>query len=348
MAETYGEAVRRKRLKFREILARDPMTVMPGGCGPVYGRVAQAAGFECFFVAGSQVSGHLLGVPDSGIMGLRDIADHARHVAAHTDIPILLDTDTGFGNVVNVHFTVKEVVRTGVAGLQIEDQEAPKKSGTLAGRRCIPVADAVAKYRAAVAARDEMDPDFVICARCDILGAEGSTFEDAIMRCRAYVEDGGVDLVWLNSVESREQIAEAAAKIPAPLLIIWGGGDPMPSWEDYQALGARIVLYPTLASSVGLQAAWHALHDLKARGTEALADIAARAQASPYGRAELRRIIGFERIQEIEEAFLPQSQQRNYDDTWGHVGMLARPGTTPEPGDTPTDTPTDTPEDKKS
>ncbi len=326
MAETYEEAVRRKRLKFREILARDTMTVMPGGFGPAYARVAEAAGFECFFVAGSQVSGHLLGVPDSGIMGLRDIVDHARHVAAHTDIPIFLDTDTGFGNVVNVHFTVKEAVRAGVAGLQIEDQEAPKKSGTLPGRRCVPIEDAVVKYRAAVAARDETDPDFVICARCDLLGAEGGTFAEAMARSVTYVEDGGVDFVWLNSVQSREQIAEAAENIPAPLLIIWGGGDPMPTWEEYQELGARIVLYPTLASSVGLQAAWHALHDLKARGTDALADIAARAQSCPWGRAELRRIVGFERVQEIEQAFLPESQQRNYDDTWGHVGMLARGG----------------------
>lgn len=329
MTETYEQAVRRKRLKFREILARDTMTVMPGGFGPVYARVAEMAGFECFFVAGSQVSGHLLGVPDNGIMGLRDIADHARHVAAHTDIPILLDTDTGFGNAVNVHFTVKEVIRTGVAGLQIEDQEAPKKSGTLPGRRCVPIEDAVVKYRAAVAARDETAPDFVICARCDILGAEGSTFDEAMERSVAYVEDGGVDFVWLNSVETREQIAEAAAKIPAPLLIIWGGGDPMPSWEEYEALGARIVLYPTLASSVGLQAAWHALHDLKERGPAALAAIAERAQSCPWGRAELRRIIGYDLVQELEETFLPDSQQRNYDDTWGHVGMLSRPGDLP-------------------
>ena len=157
-----------------------------------------------------------------------------------------------------------------------------------------------------------------------MLGAEGGTFAEAMARSVAYVEDGGVDFVWLNSVQSREQITEAAENIPAPLLIIWGGGDPMPTWEEYQELGARIVLYPTLASSVGLQAAWHALHDLKARGTDALADIAARAQSCPWGRAELRRIVGFERVQEIEQAFLPESQQRNYDDTWGHVGMLAR------------------------
>lgn len=331
MTETYADAVRAKRLKMREILGRDTLTVMPGGFGPVYARVAQIAGFECFFVAGSQVSGHLLGVPDSGILGLRDIVDHARHVAAHSDIPILLDTDTGFGNVVNVHFTVNEVIRSGVAALQIEDQEAPKKSGTLPGRRCIPIEDAVVKYRAATSARDEADPDFVICARCDILGAEGSDFGEAIERCVAYVEDGGVDFVWLNSVETREQINEAAKKIPAPVLVIWGGGDPMPTWQEYQDLGARIVLYPTLASSVGLQAAWHALHDLKERGTDALVDVATRAQTCPWGKAELRRIVGFDIVQKLEESFLPDSQRRNYEDTWGHVGMLSRPGRSSDP-----------------
>jgi len=172
-----------KRKKFREILNRKTLTVMPGGFSPLYARAAQAIGFECFFVAGSQMSAYLLGVPDTGIIGLRDIVDHARHVAGRTEIPIFLDTDTGFGNAVNVHYTVQECVRAGIAGLQIEDQEAPKKSGISAGRRCIPVDEAVGKYRAAVAARNDLDPEFVICARCDLLGAEGSSFEDAVERC---------------------------------------------------------------------------------------------------------------------------------------------------------------------
>ncbi len=329
MSSSYPEAVRQMRLKFREILSRETLTVMPGGFSPVYARIAQQAGFECFFVAGSQMAAYLLGVPDMGIIGLRDITDHARHVAAQSDIPIFLDTDTGFGNAINVHFTVKEVIRSGVAGLQIEDQEAPKKSGTQAGRRCIAIDEAVGKYRAAVAARDETDPDFVICARCDVLGAEGGSFEEALERSTAYVRDGGVDFIWLNSVETRDQIAKAAEAIPAPLLVIWGGGDPVPTIEEYDQLGARIVLYPTIAANAGLQGAWQVLHDLKERGTPALVDLAARAQASPWGWIQVRQLLGYDKLRELESEFLPQSKQRNYDDTWGHVGVMGRDGSTP-------------------
>lgn len=170
MSAAGGEA-HAKREQFRRILERPALTIMPGGFSPLYARMAESIGFECFFVAGSQTSAFLYGVPDAGVIGLRDIADHVRHVAARTGIPIFVDCDTGFGNAVNVTYTVAEIVRTGAAGLQIEDQEAPKKSGTAAGRRCIPQDEAVGKIRAAVAARDELDEAFVICARCDVIGA---------------------------------------------------------------------------------------------------------------------------------------------------------------------------------
>jgi 2-methylisocitrate lyase-like PEP mutase family enzyme len=329
--ETYQEAVGRKRRQFREILNRDKMTVMVGGFSPVYARCSEEAGFECFFVAGSQMSAYLLGVPDVGVIGLRDVADHVRHINATTDIPIFVDTDTGFGNVVNVDFTVREIIRTGVAGMQIEDQEAPKKSGTQAGRRCIPVEEAVGKYRAAVAARDECDPDFVICARCDLLGAEGSSFDEAVERSIAYVKDGGVDFVWLNSVQTREEIAEATRRIPAPVLIIWGGPDPAPTWEEYQALGARIVLYPTICANVGLNATWQALHDLNERGAPVLTEISARAREHKYGSTQVRLLFHHERIEEIEARFLSADDKRNYDDTWGHAGIMVRDGKTLDP-----------------
>jgi len=331
LAEAYSQSVRRKRQQFRRILKRDAMTVMVGGFSPVYARCAEEAGFECFFVAGSQMSAYLLGVPDVGVIGLRDVADHVRHVNATSDIPIFVDTDTGFGNVVNVDFTVREIIRTGVAGMQIEDQESPKKSGTQAGRRCIPVDEAVGKYRAAVAARDEMDPDFVICARCDLLGAEDSSFEEAVERSIRYAVDGGVDFIWLNSVQTREEIAEAARRIPVPLLIIWGGPDPAPSWEEYRDLGARIVLYPTICANVGLNATWQALHDLHERGAPVLGEISARAREHKYGGTQVRKLFHHERVQEIETRFLTADQQRDYDETWGHAGIMVRDGKTIDP-----------------
>ena len=134
MADGFTDPAHEKRLKFRALLQRpgahgDAGRVQPALCAPgAGGRVRDAS--SC---AGSQLSHFLYGVPDNGIIGLRDLVDHARHMAAHSDIPILVDADTGYGNAVNVYFAVQEIIRSGVAAMQIEDQEAPKKSGTVAG-----------------------------------------------------------------------------------------------------------------------------------------------------------------------------------------------------------------------
>lgn len=318
MADAFEDAARRKRLKFRALLARKSLTVMPGGFGPVYAKAAEMAGFECFFLAGSQMSAYLLGVPDTGVIGLRDMVDHARHAAARTEIPIFLDGDTGFGNATNVHFTVQECVRAGIAGMSIEDQEAPKKSATSAGRRCISADEAIGKYRAAVAARDALDPSFVVCARCDVLGAESGTFEDALARCKAYVTEGGVDLVWLNSAQSRDQLRRTCAETPGPVLTIWGGETAPPSEAELEADGVRIVLYPVFTATAGLQAAWHLLNEVRENGHAALRAWDAEVTKSRWGRIELGKLTGFDEIRALEERFMPKSAQRDYDTTWGH------------------------------
>jgi 2-methylisocitrate lyase-like PEP mutase family enzyme len=301
----------RKRLRYRELLGRDDVVVMPGGFSPVYARMAQDIGFECFFLAGSQISGFLLGVPDAGILGLRDIVDHARHAAAHTDIPIMLDADTGFGNAVNVHYTVQEIVRCGVAGLNIEDQEAPKRSPTGGGRRCIPRGEAAGKIRAAVAARNAIDPAFVIAARCDSIGVE-QDFADTIARCKAY-EEAGADLIWLNAVERREQLAQVCAAVAKPVLCNWFSTvEKAPSLEEFRTLGVRIALYPVMAAQAGLQGAWELMNDFKARGPAALADWRKRSAAGPYGAADYKALTGHADVRRIETAYLPAEVQRDY------------------------------------
>ena len=310
-----------QRGRFQELLRRDGLVVMPGGCTPLFARMAQEAGFECFFLAGSQTSAFVYGVPDVGVMGLRDMADHARSVAAHCDIPVLVDGDTGYGGAVNVHYAVQEFVRSGAAALQIEDQEAPKKSGTSAGRRLIPVDEAVGKYRAAVDARDSLDPSFAICARTDAIGAEGGGFEEAVERAAAYVREGGVDFVWLNSAQSREELREACARIPAPVLTSWGGPRPAPTLDELEQLGVRIALYPVVASRPGAQAVWEMLNDFRERGTAAIEEWNARAAESRWGPVDMGRLVGADGVRGLEERYLPQDQRRDYDTTFGH-----RPG----------------------
>jgi 2-methylisocitrate lyase-like PEP mutase family enzyme len=310
------DAVRHKRQLFRKVLKRKKLTIMPGGFSPLYVRLAQQAGFECFFLAGSQLSAFLYGVPDNGIIGLRELTDHARQMALRTDIPIMVDADTGFGNAVNVYYAVREIVQSGVAAMSIEDQEAPKKSATNAGRRCISIEEAVGKIQAAAAARDEMDPEFAICARVDILGAEGGNFDQALERSVAYIKKGGADYIWLNSVETRQDLQRACKEIPGPVLAIWGGEDKPPSVEEQDKMGVRIALVPTIAATTGLQAAWEQLNELREHGFEAQNAWNARADRNPWGRPDRGKLMG--NVRDIESKYLPASLRRDYDSTWGH------------------------------
>lgn len=312
-----------QRRKFRALLARPKLTVMPGGFSPLYARMAEVIGFEAFFVPGSQMAAFLYGVPDTGILGLREIADHVRQIAARASIPILVDCDTGFGNAVNVTFTVEEIIRTGVAALQIEDQEAPKKSGTSAGRRCIPIDEAVGKIAAATAARDALDPSFAICARCDVLGAEGGTFDDAVTRSTAYIKDGRADLIWLNSVQSLDDVKRACKEIPGPVLVVWGGPLPAPTPAEFEAAGAKIALYPTVFATVGMNAAWKVMNDFFERGPVAQYEFAAEMRASKWGPADQHQLVKLERVREIEEHFLPERDRRDYEHTWGHHSVIS-------------------------
>ncbi len=293
---------------------------MPGGFSPLHARMAEALGYEAFFMAGSQIAAYLYGLPDVGLIGFREMLEAARRLAAGSNIAIFADADTGYGNAVNVHYTVQQYLRAGVAGLHIEDQEAPKKSGTLAGRRLISLDEAIGKYRAAVAAKNELDPDFVICARCDAIGSEGGSFESAMERSVAYVKEAGVDVVWVNTLRSREEIKEACRRIPAPVIAPYYGPPPSPTLEEFQNLGAAAVLFPSLTTAHGLQATWDLMHDFKERGPAALEEWNKRAQESRWGvvpRAG-EPLLDTNKIKKLEETFIPESLQRDYAGTFGH------------------------------
>lgn len=306
--------------RFRELLERSELLVMPGGFSPFHARMAQVLGYEAFFMSGSQVAAYIYGLPDVGLIGFPEMLEAARRLAVGCDIPIFADADTGYGNAVNVHYTVQNFIRAGVAGLHIEDQEAPKKSGTLAGRRCISLDEAIGKYKAAVAAKKEIDPDFIVCARCDLIGAEGGSFEGAIERCVAYVKEAAVDAIWVNALQSREEIQEACRKIPAPVIAPYYGPPPSPTFEEFQKLGAAAVLYPSLTTANGLQATWDLMHEFKERGPAVLEEWNKRAGASRWGVVPRTSapLLDTDKFRRLEETFIPQSLQRDYAGTFGH------------------------------
>ena len=239
--------------RLKELLVRPELLVMSGGFSPLHARMSEILGYEAFFMSGSQVAAYVYGYPDVGLIGLNEMVESVRRITNVTDIPVFADADTGYGNAVNVYYTVQAYIRAGAAGLHIEDQEAPKKSGTLAGRRLISVEEAVGKYRAAVAAKKQLDADFVVCARCDSVGSDGGNFEDAVRRGIAYAKDGGVDAVWMNTMTQRQEIEEACRRIPVPVIAPYYGPKPSPTFEEFQKLGVAAVLYPSLTTANGLQ-----------------------------------------------------------------------------------------------
>lgn len=305
---------------LKELLAQPELLVMSGGFSPLHARMSEITGYQAFFMSGSQVAAYVYGYPDVGLLGLNEMVESVRRITNVTDIPVFADADTGYGNAVNVYYTVQAYIRAGAAGLHIEDQEAPKKSGTLAGRRLISVEEAVGKYRAAVAAKQELDADFVVCARCDSVGSDGGNFEDAVRRGVAYAKDAGVDAVWMNTMTEREQIAEACRRIPVPVIAPYYGPKPSPTFDEFHKLGVSAVLYPSLTTANGLQSTWEVLQELKERGPVVLDEWNKKAQASKYGMVPRTQdpILPAKKIIQLEDDFIPKELQRDYDKTFGH------------------------------
>jgi 2-methylisocitrate lyase-like PEP mutase family enzyme len=307
--------------RFKRLLNNPKLLLIPGGFSPLAARMVEAAGLEAFFLAGSQTSAYLYALPDVGIMGRDEMLEATRRVTAASDVCVFADADTGYGNALNVYEATKAYVRAGAAGLHIEDQESPKRSGTTSGRRCISVVEAVGKYRAAVAARNEIDPDFVVCARCDLIGAEGGSFEAAVNRCIAYVEEAHVDLIWLNNVHSIEEMAIAAERIPGAVMPTYGGPQPGPTLQQLEDMGIAAAIFPALTSSLGLQQTWDLLNDLHERGQAALDERRAVTTDGKWGRVRFDTFVSpsHARVKEIEAGYLSAEQQRDYEGTFGHA-----------------------------
>ncbi len=309
----------RKTTQLKALFERPEIFVLAGGTNPLQAQMAEMVGYEAFYMSGGNTSANLLGWPDVGVMTMREIVDNARRIAMSIDIPVFSDADTGYGNAVQVYRTVKEYIAAGVAGIHLEDQESPKKSGSMAGRRCISVEEMVGKLRAAMDAKQELDADFVVCARCDFRGAEGGSLEGAIERCMIYKAQAGVDVVFPEGLQTWAEVQEACRRIPGPVLPLLHPTviDPFPTLEEQEAAGCAAAFFPSLTTMAGLQASWDFLNDFKSRGTAALDEFRTRSGQSPWGEITNNRITKLRQIREMEERYLPQQLQRDYDNTLG-------------------------------
>ena len=165
----------RQSTRLRQLLSSEETLVVSGCYNAMTAKILEKVGFPAVYMTGYGTSLSLLGMPDAGFATMTEMHLNARYIANAVDVPLIADSDNGYGNAINTIRTVREYIQTGAAGIHIEDQVIPKRCGHVAGRLVIPLEEAVGKYKAAADARDELDPDFVLIARTDARGAHGGT-----------------------------------------------------------------------------------------------------------------------------------------------------------------------------
>lgn len=241
--------------RLRQLLATGQTLVAPGAHDALTAMVLEKLGFDLIYMTGYGTAA-AMGMPDVGLVTVGEMIRNAQFMANAVSIPIVADSDTGGGNAVNVVRTVREYIQAGAAGLHMEDQVTPKRSGHWAGKRLIPLEEAVGKIRAAVDTRNRHDPDFVIVARTDARAAIGGGVDEAIRRGNAYA-DAGADLVFFESPFSEDEVARAAREIRAKLMILPGGLSPFIPLQRMNAMGIGI----TILASLSFRAVGKAMYD---------------------------------------------------------------------------------------
>ena len=218
---------------LRKLLSGDQVLLAPFTYDAFAARIGEEVGFNAIYMSGFGVS-MSKGVPDIGLMTQTEMIESATYIAQSVQVPVIADADTAYGNPLNAWRTVRDYERSGVAGIHIEDQVAPKKCGFFEGKDVIPKDEAVQKIRAAVDART--DPDFVIIARSDALVVNG--WEDTVDRCRAYHE-AGADLVFVDGIQSSRDL-EIYADLLSDVPRMYNGELPV---SESQRLGFKIQIH---------------------------------------------------------------------------------------------------------
>ena len=275
-----------RRIRTREF------TVAPGVFDLISAKVADRSGFDVLYMTGYGIAASHMGLPDAGLVSYSEMAARAARICEATRTPLIADADTGFGGLLNVRHTVRGYEAAGVAAIQIEDQEFPKKCGHAPGRRVVPLDEMLRKIEVAVEARDS--DDFLIVARTDSRASLG--LEEAIRRGRAFVR-AGADIVFIESPESEGEFERIGQAIDAPLLanMVEGGFSPVLPAETLARLGFTIALYPGtgfLAVAKTLQSVYGHLHSTRS---------SLGLPAVTFSIGQMHELMGFEEVWKFEK-----------------------------------------------
>lgn len=266
----------------------------PGVYDTLSAKLVERAGFPMAFVSGYCVAATAIGEPDLGLLTQTEIVERARRICGSVSIPIIVDADTGYGNPLNVHRTVRELMAAGAAGCFLEDQEWPKKCGHMRGKRVIERGEYVHKIRAAVDAR--AGRDFFIVARTDALAVQG--MDEAVARVTA-AREAGADASFIEAPLNEEQLGEIGRRAPAPNVanMLEGGRTPILPRERLAALGFQLIVYPLAA----LFAAAKAIEAVYAKIRRDGATLGAEDALLPF--AQLNAVIGVDAKYALAEKF---------------------------------------------
>ena len=216
-----------KSTLLKSMILRQEILVMPGAYDPISARLIERAGFEAVQCTGLGITAAALGLPDFSVIGMSDMAARTARIVRATALPVMADGDNGFGNAVNTFLTVQEFEAVGIAGINLEDQQQPKRCGHLDGKQIISTAEMVQKIRAAAEARQ--DSDLVINARTDSLALGG--VEEVLRRGNAYLE-AGADMVFVDGVDNEDYITRLVRGVRGPIAVNMVEGGKTPPGSD--------------------------------------------------------------------------------------------------------------------
>ena len=273
-----------KRIRFRELLSSGTIQQFPGAFNPLSARLIEEKGFAGVYISGAVLANDL-GLPDIGLTTLTEVATRAGQIARMTDLPSIVDADTGFGEPMNVARTVQELENAGLAGLHIEDQFNPKRCGHLDGKNVVDLDTATKRIRAAADAR--RDPNFLIMARTDIRATDG--LEAAQQRAKALVE-AGADAIFPEAMATLAEFDAVRRAVDVPILanMTEFGKSELFTSQQLADVGVNIVIWPVSLLRMAMGAAGRALDTLGAEGA-----LTARLDEMQH-RADLYDLIDYE------------------------------------------------------
>ena len=249
---------------LRSMLKSNKPLVIPGVYDAIGAKIAEKVGFDAMFQTGYGTSATLFGMPDYGFIGGTETVDNARRICRAVKVPVIVDSDTGYGNALSVWKLVKELESAGASGIFLEDQRWPKRCGHMQGKEVVSQEEYTEKLGAAIDARE--NKNFIIVARTDARATEGL---DAAIERGLQNKKTGADAVFVEAPRSIEEMKQIGKSIKAPLVanMIEGGATPISSAQELHKMGFKIILYPLSVLFANTFATMNILQELKKTGT---------------------------------------------------------------------------------